>query len=245
MIFHPPNDFLRLDHRTGVWGDPLMFASERKSESYPSTKDLRRSGNLHMQHFVKRCIDLLGAGILIVALFPVLIVIGLVVFFDDGWPVIYRRRVLGTTAEFDAFKFRTMMRDADLILASNPALKDEFERNFKLKDDPRIIRVGAFLRKLSLDELPQLFNVLRGQMSLVGPRMITAAELDKYGPYKHLLLSVKPGLTGYWQVSGHQNVSYEERVRMDVYYIGTWSLSMDARILFETPMKALRREGAF
>ena len=222
-----------------------MFASERKSESYPSTKDLRRSGNLRMQHFVKRCIDLLGAGILIVALFPVLIVIGLVVFFGDGWPVIYRRRVLGTTAEFDAFKFRTMMRDADLILASNPALKGEFERNFKLKDDPRIIRVGAFLRKLSLDELPQLFNVLRGQMSLVGPRMITATELDKYGPYKHLLLSVKPGLTGYWQVRGRQNVSYEERVLMDLHYIETWSLSMDVRILFETPMKALKREGAF
>jgi lipopolysaccharide/colanic/teichoic acid biosynthesis glycosyltransferase len=222
-----------------------MFTSERKLESYPGTKHLRKSENLHMQHFVKRCIDLLGAGMLIAALFPVLIVIGLVVFLDDGWPVIYRRRVLGTTGEFDAFKFRTMMRDADSILATNPTLKAEFERNFKLKDDPRITRVGDFLRKLSLDELPQLFNVLRGQMSLVGPRMITAAELDKYGPYKHLLLSVKPGLTGYWQVRGRQNVSYEERVRMDVYYIGTWSLSMDARILFETPMKALRREGAF
>ena len=198
-----------------------------------------------MRHFVKRCIDFLGAGILIVSLFPVLIVIGLVVFFDDGWPVIYRRRVLGTTGEFDAFKFRTMRRDADSVLATNPALKAEFERNFKLKNDPRITTVGDFLRKLSLDELPQLFNVLRGQMSLVGPRMITAAELHKYGPYKQLLLSVKPGLTGFWQVRGRQNVSYEERVRMDLRYIETWSLSMDVRILFETPMKALKREGAF
>src|SRR6266700_1299505 len=152
---------------------------------------------------------------------------------------------LGTAGEFDAFKFRTMTRDADYVLATNLALKVEFERNFKLKDDPRITRVGAFLRKLSLDELPQLFNVLRGQMSLVGPRMITAAELHKYGPYKQLLLSVKPGLTGYWQVRGRQNVSYEERVRMDIHYIQQWSLSMDLRILFETPMKALRREGAF
>lgn len=194
---------------------------------------------------VKQCIDLLGAGVLVVALFPVLIVIGLLVLLDDGWPVIYRRRVLGTTGEFDAFKFRTMRRDADSFLAANPALKAEFERNFKLKEDPRITRVGAFLRKLSLDELPQLFNVLRGQMSLVGPRMITAAELRKYGPYKELLLSVKPGLTGYWQVRGRQNVSYEERVRMDLHYIGTWSLGMDLKILFETPMKALRREGAF
>ncbi len=221
-----------------------MFTSERIFESYPGTKH-RKSGNLHLQRSVKRCIDLLGAGILIVALFPVLIVIGLLVVLDDGWPVIYRRRVLGTTGEFDAFKFRTMIRDADFFLTANPALKAEFERNFKLKDDPRITRVGAFLRKFSLDELPQLFNVLRGQMSLVGPRMITAAELHKYGPYKQLLLSVKPGLTGYWQVRGRQNVSYEERVRMDLHYIGTWSLSMDMKILFETPVKALKREGAF
>ncbi len=222
-----------------------MFTSERGFENCRSLKDLRTEGNPHLQRIVKRCIDLLGASVLVVALFPVFIVIGLLVILDDGWPVIYRRRVLGTTGEFDAFKFRTMTRDADYVLATNPALKVEFERNFKLKDDPRITRVGAFLRKLSLDELPQLFNVLRGQMSLVGPRMITAAELHKYGPYKQLLLSVKPGLTGYWQVRGRQNVSYEERVRMDLHYIRTWSLSMDLRILFETPMKALRREGAF
>ena len=222
-----------------------MLTSERVFESYPGTNHLPKSGNLHLQHFVKRCLDVFGAGILIVALFPFLIVIGLLVLFDDGWPVIYRRRVLGTTGEFDAFKFRSMMRNADSILAANPTLKAEFERNFKLKDDPRITGVGAFLRKFSLDELPQLFNVLRGQMSLVGPRMITASELHKYGPYEQLLLSVKPGLTGYWQVRGRQNVSYEERVRMDLHYLGTWSLSLDMKILFETPVKALKREGAF
>jgi len=222
-----------------------MLTSERTFESHSCTQHLRNSGNLHLQYLVKRCMDLLGAGILIVALLPVFIVIGLLVVLDDGWPVIYRRRVLGTTGEFDAFKFRTMVRDADSILAANPALKAEFERNFKLKDDLRITRVGTLLRKFSLDELPQLFNVLRGQMSLVGPRMITAAELYKYGPYKQLLLSVKPGLTGYWQVRGRQNVSYEERVRMDLHYLGTWSLSLDMKILFETPVKALKREGAF
>jgi lipopolysaccharide/colanic/teichoic acid biosynthesis glycosyltransferase len=213
------------------------------SESSPRSKDVSRRGSL--ERLAKRCIDLAGAWILIVAFFPVFIVIGLLVVFDDGWPVIYRRRVVGQAGEFDAFKFRTMVRDADSVLAANPNLTAEFERNFKLKDDPRITRVGAFLRKLSLDELPQLFNVLRGQMSLVGPRMITAAELHKYGPHKQLLLSVKPGLTGYWQVRGRQSVSYEERVRMDLYYIGTWSLSMDMKILLETPVKALKREGAF
>jgi lipopolysaccharide/colanic/teichoic acid biosynthesis glycosyltransferase len=226
-------------------GYASMFTSERQFESYPGIKRRSHGRNPHLQRSVKRCIDLLGAGILTAVLSPVFIVIGLLVVLDDGWPVIYRRRVVGTTGEFDAFKFRTMIRDADSVLAANPALKAEFERNFKLKDDPRITRVGAFLRKLSLDELPQLFNVLRGQMSLVGPRMITPAELDKYGPYKQLLLSLKPGLTGYWQVRGRQNVCYEDRVRMDLHYIRQWSLSMDLKILFETPVKVLKREGAF
>lgn len=222
-----------------------MFTSEPAFESRPRGKDLRRWGNLHLQLSAKRCIDLVGAWLLLVVLSPVFIVIGLLVVLDDGWPVVYRRRVVGQGGEFDAFKFRTMVRDADSILAANPELNAEFERNFKLKNDPRITRVGAFLRKLSLDELPQLFNVLRGQMSLVGPRMITAAELHKYAPHQQLLLSMKPGLTGYWQVRGRQNVSYEERVRMDLHYIGTWSLSMDMKILLETPIKALKREGAF
>src|SRR2546422_7761130 len=139
-----------------------MFTSEREFESCPGIKRRSNGRNPRVQRSVKRCIDLLGAGILTAVLFPVFIVIGLLVVLDDGWPVIYRRRVVGAAGEFDAFKFRTMIRDADSILAANPALKAEFERNFKLKDDPRITRVGAFLRKLSLDELPQLFNVLRG-----------------------------------------------------------------------------------
>lgn len=222
-----------------------MFTSERQPKSSQRREDLRRWGNLHLKCSAKRCIDLVGACLLIVALSPLFILIGLLVVLDDGWPVIYRRRVIGQAGEFDAFKFRTMVRNADSVLAANPDLNAEFERNFKLKDDPRVTKLGAFLRKLSLDELPQLFNVVRGQMSLVGPRMITGAELHKYGPYKQLLLSVKPGLTGYWQVRGRQNVSYEERVRMDLHYIGTWSLSMDMRILLETPVKALKREGAF
>lgn len=200
---------------------------------------------LRLQCFLKRCVDLFGAALLIVFLAPMFVVIGLLVVLEDGRPIIYRRRVVGIGGEFDAFKFRTMRRDADSILASNPALRAEFERNFKLKNDPRVTRIGAFLRKISLDELPQLFNVLRGQMSLVGPRMITAPELDKYGSHRHLLLSVKPGLTGYWQVRGRQNVSYAERVTMDIYYIENWNLGMDFKILAWTPLKVLKREGAF
>lgn len=198
-----------------------------------------------IQRLVKECIDLVGAGVLIILLMPIFALLSLFILTDDGRPVIYRRRVVGRKGEFDAFKFRSMRRDADATLAGDLALKAKFEQHFKLKNDPRLTRAGSYLRKLSLDELPQLFNVVRGQMSLVGPRMITAAEVDKYGPYKELLLSVKPGLTGYWQVHGRQDVSYEERVRMDVNYIENWSLYLDLKILFLTPFKVFTREGAY
>jgi lipopolysaccharide/colanic/teichoic acid biosynthesis glycosyltransferase len=201
--------------------------------------------DLRSQRYFKRAVDLLVAALLVVGFVPIFAVIALLVLVDSGRPVIYRRRVVGVGGEFDAFKFRTMIRDADAVLASNAALRTEFERNFKLRNDPRVTRVGAFLRKASLDELPQLFNVLRGQMSLVGPRMITIPELAKYGPYQQQLLSVKPGLTGYWQVRGRQDVSYEERVAMDLHYIENWSLIMDLKILGKTPLVILRREGAF
>lgn len=201
--------------------------------------------DLKLQRFVKRCIDVGVSAALLVLFLPVFAVISLLVLCDDGFPVIYRRRVVGLTGNFDAFKFRTMVRNADSILAASPGLKAEFERNFKLKQDPRVTRLGTILRRYSLDELPQLLNVLRGQMSLVGPRMITEAELGKYGAYEHLVHSVKPGMTGYWQVRGRQNVSYEERVAMDAHYVNRWSLGMDLRIIAETPRKVFKREGAF
>jgi lipopolysaccharide/colanic/teichoic acid biosynthesis glycosyltransferase len=207
--------------------------------SFLSTK------GLEMQRLVKRCIDVAVSTALLVLLLPVFAVVGFLIFCDDGFPIIYRRRVVGLTGNFDAFKFRTMVRNADAILAATPRLKAEFECNFKLKRDPRVTRIGRILRRYSLDEIPQLLNVLRGQMSLVGPRMITEAELGKYGAQKHLVRSVKPGLTGYWQVRGRQNVSYEERVAMDAHYITQWSLGLDLRILAETPRKVFKGEGAF
>jgi len=194
---------------------------------------------------LKRCVDLLGATALIAIFLPLFGVTAALILIGDGWPVIYRRRVIGRQGEFDAFKFRTMRQDADSLLASNPILLKEYQRNFKLMHDPRVTKLGAFLRKFSIDELPQLFNVARGQMSLVGPRMITVAELPKYGDHQDLLLSCKPGLTGYWQVFGRQNVSYEERVQMDVYYLLNWSLGLDMRLLLRTPLRVLKMEGAW
>ena len=176
---------------------------------------------------------------------PLLALIALTVLIADGAPLIHRRRVIGVRGEFNAFKFRTMRRDADSCLAADARMRSAFEKNFKLKSDPRVTRIGRLLRKYSLDELPQLVNVCAGQMSLVGPRMITAPELEKYGAFQAALLTVRPGLTGYWQVYGRQEVSYEERVRMDMYYIQNWSLWMDLHLLLLTPWRVIRGRGAY
>lgn len=197
------------------------------------------------QRLLKRMIDIVGSSILVILFFPLFVGIALLIRIREGSPVFYRRRVVGQRGAFDAYKFRTMIPDADARLASDPLLCSEYAQQFKLKSDPRVTPLGAWLRKYSLDELPQLFNVLQGQMSLVGPRMITAPELEKYGPYQQLLLTVKPGLTGYWQVQGRQDVSYADRVRMDVYYITHWSLGLDLLILLKTPSRVMVGEGAY
>ena len=147
--------------------------------------------------------------------------------------------------QFDAFKFRTMRIDGDQLLETTPELIAELKRNHKLKDDPRITRVGAALRKYSLDELPQLLNVLLNQMSLVGPRMISPPEMEKYGKMGMNLLTVNPGITGYWQVSGRSDVTYDERVKLDMYYIRNWSIWLDIIILIKTIPVVLRKKGAY
>jgi lipopolysaccharide/colanic/teichoic acid biosynthesis glycosyltransferase len=194
---------------------------------------------------MKRALDVAGSTFGLMLLSPLLLAIAALIKLQDGGPVFHRRRVVGPSGPFDAFKFRSMRPDADAILHADPSLRKTFQQQFKLANDPRITPLGSRLRKYSLDELPQLFNVIRGQMSLVGPRMITAPELEKYGEHQSLLLSVKPGLTGLWQVSGRQNVGYQQRVAMDVYYIRNWSLSLDLLILLRTPRKVVKAEGAF
>jgi lipopolysaccharide/colanic/teichoic acid biosynthesis glycosyltransferase len=202
-------------------------------------------GSPALHSYLKRAMDVGLTLVMLLCLAPLFVFVALLVRLQDSGPIIYRRRVIGPKGEFDAFKFRTMRPDADQWLLSNPALKAEFERNFKLKNDPRVTRFGAVLRNLSLDELPQLINVLRGEMSLVGPRMITAAELHKYGEHRDLLLTVKPGLTGYWQVNGRQNASYDRRVGMDTAYIRNWTIGTDVRIILKTPFTIFKREGAY
>ena len=148
-------------------------------------------------------------------------------------------------SQFDAFKFRTMHVNGDEILAAHPELQAELALNHKLKDDPRVTRMGKWLRKFSLDELPQLFNVLFSQMSLVGPRMISPEEISKYNQWDINLLTIRPGITGLWQVSGRSDITYDERVRLDMYYIRNWSIWFDLQLLLQTIPAVVRGHGAY
>jgi lipopolysaccharide/colanic/teichoic acid biosynthesis glycosyltransferase len=195
---------------------------------------------------LKRILDLAGSlfALLLVGL-PMLVIAVLVKLTSPG-PVFYRRRVMGQgSITFEAIKFRTMHCYGDDILACRPELQEELQRNGKLKEDPRVTPLGRVLRRWSLDELPQFLNIFVGQMSLVGPRMITLEEWPHYGKWQHNLLTVKPGLTGLWQVSGRSDLSYEDRVRLDMHYIRNYTLWLDLQILFQTIPGVLRGRGAY
>lgn len=182
----------------------------------------------------------------LLALSPLLLGVALAVKLTSPGPLLHRRRVVGVNGkQFDAFKFRTMYVNGDEILTRHPELKAELEKNAKLKDDPRITPIGKFLRRFSIDELLQLFNVLRGEMSLVGPRMIAPGELTKYNQWDINLLTVRPGITGLWQVSGRSDISYEERVLLDMYYIRNWTIWFDLQILARTPAAVFKARGAY
>ena len=203
----------------------------------------RRQYMTPRQKTLKRAIDIAGSTGLLLLAAPLVAILALRIKLHDGGPVLFRRRVVGPRGEFDAFKLRTMCVDADEMLRRDPELRRQFEVNFKLKNDPRITGAGAALRRSGLDELPQLWNVFKGEMSLVGPRMITPAELKKYGQAGWIFDAMKPGLTGYWQVEGDQNAGYDERIRMDLSYVENWSLWRDLTILIRTPWRVLRGSG--
>lgn len=195
---------------------------------------------------LKRCIDFSVALVALIGFSPILLILSILVKLDSPGPIFHRRYVLGQGGRlFDALKFRTMYVDGNDILEAYPTLRDELKINQKLKEDPRVTAVGRILRRYSLDELPQLVNVLVGQMSLVGPRMITRPEQEKYGRMRLNLLTVKPGLTGLWQISGRSDLSYEERVRMDMSYIRNYSIWLDIMIILKTIPAVLRGHGAY
>jgi exopolysaccharide biosynthesis polyprenyl glycosylphosphotransferase len=177
---------------------------------------------------------------------PLILVIAIAIKVDSPGPIFYRRRVMGVNGrQFDAFKFRTMHVNGDELLAAQPHLEERLRKHHKLKDDPRVTRVGRILRTFSLDEIPQLLNVLRYEMSLVGPRMISPPEMEMYNHWALNLLTVRPGITGLWQVSGRSDISYEARVRLDMHYIRNWTLWLDLHILIRTIPAIIKRRGAY
>ena len=185
-----------------------------------------------------------------IAISPILIVIALWIYIDSPGPVIFKHRRIGKNGkEFNCYKFRSMCVDAkeklEQLLANDPEARAEWEKDFKLKNDPRITKSGAFLRKTSLDELPQIFNVLKGEMSLVGPRPIIRDEMQRYREYIDDYLMVKPGITGMWQVSGRSDIDYAERVLLDSWYTRNWSVWLDITLLFKTFKVVLLRKGAY
>jgi exopolysaccharide biosynthesis polyprenyl glycosylphosphotransferase len=196
--------------------------------------------------FLKTTLDLVLTIPGLILLSPFLLLIAIAIKLDSPGPVIHRRRVMGlNNIQFDAYKFRTMFVNGDKLLEEYPDLQEELAQTHKLKIDPRITRVGSFLRRFSLDELPQLYNVLKRNMSLVGPRMISPEEITMYNQWGINLLTVRPGITGLWQVSGRSDISYEERVRLDMYYIRNWTIWLDLQLLLRTIPALITRKGAY
>lgn len=186
-------------------------------------------------YFLKRLLDIILALIGIVILSPIFLLIAIRIKLDDGGAILHFREIVGMHGRhFYALKFRTMILDADSYLTKHPDLLRKYQQNMKLANDPRITRVGQLLRTTSLDELPQLFNVLKGEMSLIGPRIIHPSELPRYGHYANKRLQVKPGISGLWQISGRQHISYDERIALDMYYIDHRSTLYDLTLLIKT-----------
>lgn len=198
----------------------------------------------------KRLFDISVSLLGMIFVLPLGILLAVAIYLDNPGPVLFSHRRIGQHGkEFPCYKFRSMVTDGDAVLerhlAEHPEAREEWERDFKLKDDPRVTRVGHILRKTSLDELPQLINVLKGEMSLVGPRPIVKAEIGKYGEYFHDFCLVPPGITGMWQVNGRSDTTYEERVQMDSWYVRNWSVWIDIVYLLKTVKVVFSGKGAY
>ncbi|WP_324030548.1 undecaprenyl-phosphate galactose phosphotransferase WbaP [Pantoea sp. JZ2] len=212
---------------------------------------LRVSNNLakHSSRFLKRGFDIVVASLLLLFLAPVFALLCYMVKRDGGNAIYGHERVGQDGKKFKCLKFRSMVTNSkevlENLLATSEEARREWDKDFKLKNDPRITRIGGFLRKTSLDELPQLWNVIRGEMSLVGPRPVIEAELERYAGDVDYYLMAKPGMTGLWQVSGRNDIDYDTRVYFDSWYVKNWALWTDIAILFKTAGVVLRRDGAY
>jgi exopolysaccharide production protein ExoY len=218
------------------------------SVPFARSGDRRRALNLHADAAYE-WLNRIGAALLLALLSPLMLAIAWRIWREDGGPMLFGHWRVGQRGRlFRCLKFRSMVRRSDAVLAEllerDPAARQEWADNRKLRDDPRILRIGHLLRKTSLDELPQLINVLRGEMNLVGPRPVVVQEIPRYGERKHHYFSVKPGITGLWQVSGRNNLTYAQRVALDARYVETRCLWVDLRILVRTAVVLVTRDGA-
>ncbi len=256
----PRNQLLELLERHGAAFPHLLLVPDLfgLSSLWISARDLGGVLGLEVRQrllqpgprWIKRAMDITFCLVLAPVLGLAVAILGLLVRLDSTGSVFYGHKRLGFRSKmFQAWKFRSMVQDADQkledYLNQHPELRIEWQRDQKLRNDPRITRVGGFLRKTSLDELPQLWNVLRGEMSLVGPRPIVKEEIQRYGPLFDLYTRVRPGLTGLWQVSGRNDTTYAERVAMDAYYVRNWSPWLDLYILARTVWVVLFAKGAY
>ena len=210
-------------------------------------KDMHKGKNEKILYKgVKRIIDILLSIIALILLSPIFLVIAIMIKAGSKGPVLFKHRRIGKNGkDIYIYKFRTMLPNAeDMIKDFNEEQMKEFKESYKLKNDPRITRVGKVLRNTSLDELPQIINILKGDLSIIGPRPVIEEELEKYGDNKDKFLSVTPGLTGYWQANGRSSTTYEKRMEMELYYVDNCSLGLDIKIFFKTIVSVLKKEGA-
>nr|WP_303252403.1 sugar transferase [uncultured Ruminococcus sp.] len=196
--------------------------------------------------FFKRIFDIVCSLVALIILSPVFLIMAILVKTTSEGPVFFAHKRVGKNGkEIKIYKFRSMVTNAEeLIKQFTPEQKAEYEKNFKLENDPRITKVGKFMRKTSLDELPQLLNILKGDISIVGPRPVTEVETEIYGNYRDMLLSVKPGLTGFWAANGRSDTTYTRRRAMEIYYVKNRSLWLDIKIIFKTFVSVFKGEGA-
>lgn len=208
--------------------------------------DVDRPQAIAAARWIKRALDLLGSAFLLLLAAPVMGLVALAIKLEDGGPVMFRQTRVGRKGNaFECLKFRSMVPDAEARLAALIASNEGAGPLFKMTKDPRITRVGRFIRRFSLDELPQLFNAFRGDMSLVGPRPALPSEVAQYDSDARRRLDVRPGLTGLWQVSGRSNLSWDDTVRLDLYYVDNWSLVQDLMILAKTARAVVGSAGAY
>lgn len=195
---------------------------------------------------IKRVIDVILASVALILLSPLFVIIAIAIKIDSKGPVFFAHKRIGKNGKIiKLYKFRSMVINAEeLIKSFTPEQMREYKENYKLTNDPRITKVGKFLRKTSLDELPQLINIINGDLSIIGPRPVVADELEKYGVNKDKFLSVTPGLTGYWAANGRSNTTYEQRMKMELYYIDNLSLKMDIKVFFKTILSVVKKEGS-